>query len=462
MTQVAARSLRSTGAMALGLSFSRISFSSLPGDPAPVARPMSLDDLLTAVRVADPQVSPDGRQVAFVRTTTDLAAGKRDADVWIVPADGSAPPRPLTRNEKTDDTPRFSPDGKTLAFISARGGAPQVYLLDLSGGEPRKLTDLSAGVQAPLVFSPDGKKLAFVSDVFPDCARRGLQPEAARRGREEPGQGPPPHAAVVPPLGRVARERPAPRLRGRRGDGRRDGRDAWRFRLAAAPVRRRRHRVLAGRQGDRVRLEPRRERPGGLDDEQRRLPRARSRRRRREAHRRTPRRTSARSFTPDGASIFVRAQRRADVRSRIAGTSISTTGRRGEADGLRERRICRSASSACRRSGRRSTSPPSGRDEESLRSAPPAGTPRESLKKGGRIGALRGRPGFVVFPKSTLTTPARSSVLPLEERAAHPTRAVDRRSARDRRERLVAEGRLVPAPESLSVTAPAARAFSTG
>ena len=142
----------------------------LTAAPARAGRPMSLDDLLTAVRVGDPQVSPDGRQVAFVRTTTDLGAGKRNADVWIVPADGSAPPRPLTRHEKTDNAPRFSPDGKMLAFVSTRSGAPQVYLLDLEGGEPRKLTDLSAGAQDPLVFSPDGKKLAFVSDVFPDCA----------------------------------------------------------------------------------------------------------------------------------------------------------------------------------------------------------------------------------------------------------------------------------------------------
>ena len=166
--------------------FLRISCSSLPASAAPAARPMSLDDLLTAVRVADPQISPDGRQVAFVRTTTDLASGKRDADVWIVAADGSAPPRPLTRNEKTDEAPRFSPDGKTLAFISTRGGAPQVYLLDLAGGEPRKLTDLSAGVQDPLVFSPDGKKLAFVSDVFPDC----LDEACNRKRREEAEKSP--------------------------------------------------------------------------------------------------------------------------------------------------------------------------------------------------------------------------------------------------------------------------------
>ncbi|HEX7672034.1 MAG TPA: S9 family peptidase [Polyangiaceae bacterium] len=158
----------------------------LSAAPGHAARPMSLNDVLTAVRVSDPQVSPDGRQVAFVRTTTDLALGKRNADVWIVAADGSAPPRPLTRGEKTDNAPRFSPDGKTLAFVSNRGGTPQVYLLDLSGGEPRKLTDLPAGVQDPLVFSPDGKKLAFVSDVFPECTDEACN----RRMRDEAEKSP--------------------------------------------------------------------------------------------------------------------------------------------------------------------------------------------------------------------------------------------------------------------------------
>src|SRR5512141_1174335 len=70
--------------------------------PAIAARPMTIEDNLLTVRVADPQLSPDGKWVAFVRTTTDLAAGRRNADVWLVPADGSAPPRALTRHEKSD------------------------------------------------------------------------------------------------------------------------------------------------------------------------------------------------------------------------------------------------------------------------------------------------------------------------------------------------------------------------
>ena len=87
------------------------------------AKPLSLADLLGAVRVADPQVSPDGALVAFVRTTTDVATGKRNADIWVVPSDGSAPPRLLAGGEKSENTPRWSPDGRRIAFISNRDGA---------------------------------------------------------------------------------------------------------------------------------------------------------------------------------------------------------------------------------------------------------------------------------------------------------------------------------------------------
>jgi dipeptidyl aminopeptidase/acylaminoacyl peptidase len=68
---------------------------------------MTIQDLLTAVRVSNPQLSPDGRQVAFVRTTTDLASDKRNADIWVAPADGSAPPRLLIGGEKSENTPRW-------------------------------------------------------------------------------------------------------------------------------------------------------------------------------------------------------------------------------------------------------------------------------------------------------------------------------------------------------------------
>jgi dipeptidyl aminopeptidase/acylaminoacyl peptidase len=128
-------------------------------------RSMTIDDLLAAIRVTDPQVTADGRQVAFVRATTDLQAGRRNGDIWIVPADGSAPPKLLAGGDKGESAPRFSGDGRKLAFISTRAGAPQVFVMDVGGGEARQVTKLAAGVQPPLIFSADGSKVAFVSDV---------------------------------------------------------------------------------------------------------------------------------------------------------------------------------------------------------------------------------------------------------------------------------------------------------
>ena len=128
-------------------------------------RPMTIDDLLVAIRVTDPQVTADGRQVAYVRATTDLQAGRRNGDIWIVPSDGSAAPKLLVGGDKGESAPRFSGDGKKLAFISTRAGAPQVFVRDVGGGEPRQVTKLAAGVQPPLLFSADGSKVAFVSDL---------------------------------------------------------------------------------------------------------------------------------------------------------------------------------------------------------------------------------------------------------------------------------------------------------
>jgi dipeptidyl aminopeptidase/acylaminoacyl peptidase len=133
--------------------------------PAAAARPMTIQDLLTAIRVADPQVSPDGRQVAFVRTTTDLSSGKRNADIWVVPADGSGPPRLLIGGEKSENTPRWDPDGSHIAFISTRDGEPQIYIANADGSNVRQFTKVAGGVQPPMVISPDRSMIAFVADV---------------------------------------------------------------------------------------------------------------------------------------------------------------------------------------------------------------------------------------------------------------------------------------------------------
>jgi dipeptidyl aminopeptidase/acylaminoacyl peptidase len=136
---------------------------------AAAGRPMTIEDLLGAIRVSDPQLAPDGRSVAFVRTETDLKTGSRNADVWTVSTEGREAPRELIGGDKSENTPRFSGDGRRLAFISTRDGAAQVYVADADGSDVRKITDLAMGVQPPLLISHDGSTVAFVSDVFPDC-----------------------------------------------------------------------------------------------------------------------------------------------------------------------------------------------------------------------------------------------------------------------------------------------------
>jgi dipeptidyl aminopeptidase/acylaminoacyl peptidase len=137
----------------------------LLASPAMAGRPMTIKDLIGAVRVADPQLSPDGRLVAFVRTTTDVTTGARNADIWVVPADGSGAPRLLVGGEKSENTPRWSPDGRHIAFISTRASGGDLFIADADGNNVRQITRLPSGVQPPVVFSPDGSRIAFVSDV---------------------------------------------------------------------------------------------------------------------------------------------------------------------------------------------------------------------------------------------------------------------------------------------------------
>ncbi|HJR60003.1 MAG TPA: S9 family peptidase [Vicinamibacterales bacterium] len=132
-------------------------------------RAMTVEDLIVAPRIADPQLSPDGRTVLFVRTTTDGKTGQRNADIYAVPADGSGEPKELIGGVKSESTPRWSPDGKRIAFLSNRDGATQLHVAGADGGGVRKVTNLHAGAQAPFVWSPDGSKIAFVSDVYPEC-----------------------------------------------------------------------------------------------------------------------------------------------------------------------------------------------------------------------------------------------------------------------------------------------------
>ena len=139
----------------------------LPGGTAAQRAPMTPLDLVSFDRVSDPQLSPDGTQVAFVISELDLDADRRRTDLWLVGIDGGGLRR-LTTDEASDVNPRWAPDGDRLYFLSTRSGSSQVWRVDTAGGAPQHVTRLPLDV-ANLVVGPDGAALAFTMEVFPDC-----------------------------------------------------------------------------------------------------------------------------------------------------------------------------------------------------------------------------------------------------------------------------------------------------
>lgn len=152
----------------LGLSLLVLALLSPHALPAAEKRRITETDLFKFVWIANPQISPDGRQVVFVRVTVNEKKQGYDSALWIVPADGSEPPRPFTGGPR-DGAPRWSPDGSRIVFTRSaeRDGKPQppqLYLISTQGGEAVSLTDLPEGAGAA-AWSPDGKTIAFSSSA---------------------------------------------------------------------------------------------------------------------------------------------------------------------------------------------------------------------------------------------------------------------------------------------------------
>ena len=135
-----------------------ILMSSIVAVPAIGAgRPMTIDDLLAVKGVSDPQVSPDGTHVAYVVTEIDRATDRSNSDVWVVSFAG-AEPRRLTTAPGADNSPRWSPDGRSIAFVSTRGGSAQVWLLPMAiGGEARAITRMPIDVVGPGLVAEGGQ-----------------------------------------------------------------------------------------------------------------------------------------------------------------------------------------------------------------------------------------------------------------------------------------------------------------
>ena len=126
-------------------------------------RAITFEDYIALKAVGDPQLSPDGRWVAYAVATPSLADNRSVSRIWLAEVATGANHQ-LTQGPGSDRSPRWSPDGKTLAFLSTRQNGPQVWVLDLTGGEARRVSNLSEGA-GELYWLPDGKGFLVVSDV---------------------------------------------------------------------------------------------------------------------------------------------------------------------------------------------------------------------------------------------------------------------------------------------------------
>jgi dipeptidyl aminopeptidase/acylaminoacyl peptidase len=168
-------------ALSLALAFS------LSASAAPEKRPFTIDDLVATPRVASPAMSPDGKLVAFTVARPSADSSKLESALWTVPVQGGTPRRLTFAAGEQVSSPRFSPDGRRIAFVSTRGGTAQAWVIALDGGEASQVSHLATDA-GDVFWAPDGQSLLVTADVDPGCgadaacnARREAEAKGAPR-----------------------------------------------------------------------------------------------------------------------------------------------------------------------------------------------------------------------------------------------------------------------------------------
>jgi acylaminoacyl-peptidase len=144
-------------------------------------KPFQMMDVFQIRYANDPQVSPDGKRIVYVRTTQDVMKDQPRVSLWVINADGSGN-EPLTSGEQSEAAPRWSPDGKRLLYIATAGGTPQLYCRWMDSGRSAKLTQLTSAPSGAC-WSPDGKWIAFNMEV-PESTKPYVDLPAKPEGAE--------------------------------------------------------------------------------------------------------------------------------------------------------------------------------------------------------------------------------------------------------------------------------------
>src|SRR3954454_3882479 len=151
------------GMRTIGVLFFTFHLSIFPSFLAAQKRAITFEDYIALKAISDPQLSPDGKWVAYTVSIPSLQDNRNVSRVWVVEV-ATGKSRPSTNGPGSDRQPRWSPDGKTLAFISTREGGAQVWVLPIGGGDARKVSSLADGASDPL-WLPDGSALIVTSDI---------------------------------------------------------------------------------------------------------------------------------------------------------------------------------------------------------------------------------------------------------------------------------------------------------